>query len=120
MPPAVRTIPDDGVLRRRVTKAQLNLDGTLTSAVFKTTDMSVDWAELRTREESREGSRCGLVEFEARVPRQHGNAVEHDPCPREAPTNLAHSVVRGKISNSLAKELKRVANFCIGPDEDLP
>lgn len=83
----------------------MNPDGTVNSAAFKLRgrpdpSLSVELATLTTVTECRDRPglpALGVAILVARVPRALGLAVNHDPCPPEEPTNVAHALIVGAI-----------------------
>lgn len=96
----LEVIDDDDELYRRLAPDFVKRDGSISSAAFKRNgvpdpELSVDLARLTTPEQSLvTRPNFGLGGLLARVPRQIGLNVRHDP----VEGNQAHSVIEGQTT----------------------
>lgn len=109
-------ILNENELYRRFPDVWLKDDGSISSAAFQNTsntdDMSVDLDRLTTPEKTAsEYPGCGVASFLAGLARKLGQQVLHDPIP----TNIAHSTVRGKKTESIRKKLAKGSTIILLP-----
>ncbi len=99
---SLEIVDDDDELYRRLAPDFVKSDGTVSSAAFKRgkvpdPEVSVDLARLTTPDETlRRANRLhhGIGVLIARVPRELGLTVRHDP----VEGNPAHAVIEGQTS----------------------
>lgn len=94
----------------------LKNDGNISSAAFQNTsntdDMSVDLARLTTPKKTvSEYPSCGVASLLAGLARKLDQQVLNDPIP----TNVAHSIVRGKKTKSIRKKLAKGSTVILSP-----
>lgn len=109
-------ILDPDELYRAVHPTQVQPDGSISTAVFRTTDeMSVDLARRTTTEKAwrrmRKRGSAAMVSITASLARVRNQRVMNQP----VPLNHAHTLVIGKKTSSVAKHLARGANWVIKP-----
>jgi len=110
MPSGSIEILDDDELYRRIHPTFRKPDGNISSAAFRQTDLSVDFAKLTTVAQTLDGySSFGLASITVRVPRQLELEVLHDPLPG----NYAHGIIKGNITESKAKKMARSARIVV-------
>ena len=116
-------INDDEILHRRVHYKQVKPGGAvssaafkgewhfqISSAAFKDPDLSVDRACLRSAPETQMNSEIhGVAQICAGFPRGLGLQVNHDP----QPENLAHALILGKKTDTIARTLAREAKWVL-------
>jgi hypothetical protein len=118
-------VADDEDLFRRLTVPswiQRNDDGILrpSSAVYITRhdDVSVDIASKTTPEKSIKGA-FGLLSLSAKIPKDLGYPVVEDPIEEDKERcleeNLAHALIKGKITKSHAKKMALASSWPIEP-----
>ena len=111
----VEEIADVDDLYRRIHPLQVKEDGSLSSAAFKDAEMSVDVARLTTPQQSLSGYVShGLVSITAGHARSLRQEVFHAPLE----TNPAHALVKGRKTDSIAKNLARSAKWEMLPPND--
>ncbi|MHA1253661.1 MAG: hypothetical protein ACTSRP_27085 [Candidatus Helarchaeota archaeon] len=105
-------IKDNDYLYRRIHPK--NWKGRLSSAAFKSGNppLSVDLARLTNPEEIlSKYPEYGLAKISVRFIRELGLSVKHDPIEG----NFAHSLIIGKITNSIARKIARTAEIISEP-----
>lgn len=106
-------IADSELLHRRIHPMQVKPDGTISSGAFRDSEMSVDRAQYCTSEQTLHGYEShGISAFLASYARQQGQEVVAAP----ELLNLAHALVNGKKSKSLAKAFAKTAIWVVRID----
>lgn len=116
-------IDDADELYRRITSFQLNPDDTVNSAAFKLRgkpdpSLSVELAKRTTVTECRDRPNrpaLGVAILVAAAPRTLGLAVDHDPCPPEEPTNVAHALIIGASTKQQLRAMVAAATALLVP-----
>ncbi len=110
-------IPDSAVLFRRIHKHfWINAEsGVVSSAAFDGFEMSVNWQEYATAQETgtrdTTGNTVAVVSLVAGFCRTLEQTVVHDPSPPQSdqPANPAHALVRGRKSKPVKHKLRDAA-----------
>jgi hypothetical protein len=103
-------VADDEILHRRVHPTFVKPDGSVSSQAFRDSGMSVDRAKYSTVEETLRGYEdCGLAALLTSFAREVGQEVADD----RAPLNLAHALVMGKKTKSIAKRLAQASRWVV-------
>ncbi len=121
----IQQVADDEILFRRLTVRdwiQKKDDGTFrpSSAVYRSRfdDISVDIASKTTPEKSIKGA-FALIELIAKIPKNFGYPVVEDPLEEDLvlgiEENIAHALIKGKITKSHAKKLAVASSWVILP-----
>jgi hypothetical protein len=103
----VEIIPDESRLFRRINEIHCNGDGTVSSAAFNDSQMSVNWerySDAASAADENSGAVASLLAGEYRGVEQ---LVVHCPTEPDQPfgPNRSHSEVRGKKTKSLRRKL---------------
>lgn len=117
-PVTIIEISDEDQLYRRIFPLHIKENGQVSSAAFKSKDpkLSVDVAKLTTPKKSLLSyPQHGLASIIAGFCRKLSQKVYHDPLPE----NLAHGIVEGKKTDSIAKKIALCAILIIPPPSTL-
>ena len=106
----VEHIPDENKLYRRIHPEQLKPNGEISTAAFSGDETSVDWEKYTTPQQALNGyPNYHLASILALIPRQKYLVVKHDPIQ----TNLAHSLVIGRKTQSIKRFLRKNSTLII-------
>ena len=120
----IENIGDSDLLYRRLAPVQVDPDGRANSSAYKRQSLpdqsiSVDLARLTTPEQALmpvQGRGFGLGVIEARLPRELGFAVRHDPLPE----NPAHCLIEGDNSREKCRRLAEATWVIRPPRQQTP
>ena len=95
---------EDSLYRRIHPNFYVIKENRIASGAFKDYETSVDLARLCTPQKALEGyDNHHLAELKAKIPRERGQEVRHDPKPK----NPAHSLIIGKKTLSISRYLAK-------------
>lgn len=109
-----RSVADEDLLYRAIHPVFVKPDGTISSGAFNDEKMSVDLASKTTVSKSWkrfQRTQAGLASFPVSLAKRLKQLVRHDPLP----WNHSHTLVLGKKTGSIRKELARNAKWEVAP-----
>ena len=113
---ASEPIPDSALLFRRIHRLFWNPDsGRVSSGAFSDPEMSVNWQEYATAEETglqdTTGNTVAVVSLVAQFCRNVEQTVVHNPLPAQPdkPANPAHALVSGRKSKPIKHKLREAS-----------